>query len=233
MKIKNLLALLIVLVVLLNACKKNGTVETPTKKLKYLTQVIAVNGTTTTFTDYTYDDQKRLTTIKTGGTTITYTYNGDNVFSIEKSYPDGGKEVNELAYADGKLQTMSLKNYSNNSFLNEASFGFVYNGDKLTEIHQDGHISYFYYDNNVVKQQGEGYAITYSYDNKKSKFANLPPALKNIAFQIRQPEYFSQNNIISIDRGVNGINTYTYTYDSDGYPTGAANGNVKYTYTEL
>ncbi|MDB5005079.1 MAG: hypothetical protein JWQ34_3304 [Mucilaginibacter sp.] len=84
MKTKLHLALLIVLVVLLNACKKNGTVEAPAKKLKYLTQVIATNGTTTTFTDYTYDDQKRLTTIKTGGgTTITYTYNGDNVFLLK------------------------------------------------------------------------------------------------------------------------------------------------------
>ncbi|WP_299359062.1 hypothetical protein [Mucilaginibacter sp.] len=131
---------------------------------------------------------------------------------------------------------MSYKDYKNNSFVNGTAYGFVNNGDKLTEIHQDIHVTYFYYDNNVVKQQGEGYAITYSYDNKKSKFANLPPALKSIAFQIHQPEYFSQNNLISTDRGVNGITNTTYSYDSDGYPTGGTgDGNLKFTYvyTEL
>jgi hypothetical protein len=235
MKISQL-TLLIVLVVLLNACKKTGADKPATsKKLKYLTQIISTDGTTTYFTNYTYDDKKRLSTIKSDGATITYTYNGDDVISIEKSYPPDRKELYELTYADGKLQTMSVKGYEDNSYVGETSYGFVYNGDKLTEIHQDGHVDYYTYDNNVVKQQGEGFAITYSYDNKKSKFANLPPALKNIAFQIRQPDYFSSNNLISTDRGVNGISSVTYVYDSDGYPTGTVDGDSRstYVYTEM
>jgi hypothetical protein len=250
MKARHKLMLLTVAAVLLAACKKSGNTNAPapTPQLKYLTQEIMVQGTSTLTTNYTYDDKKRLSTVKRGNSTTTYTYNGDNLFSVEQITTNGAnviRNVSETTYTDGKLQTLSLKTYSNGALRLESLLNFVYNGDKLTEAHTDnGYIYFYYYDNNnnVVKMQYDSVTVTRNYDNKKSRFANLPPALKSIGYQINQPDFFSANNIITDNNTAGDLTTYTYNYDADGYPTGATvvhnkftylNAKYTYTYTEL
>ncbi|MCC8424354.1 hypothetical protein [Mucilaginibacter sp. UR6-11] len=242
MKAKILLSLFVA-VAMLAACKKNNPVITDQpKKLKYLTQVIAVQGAVTTTTYYTYDDNKRLISEKTGDNTTNYIYNGNELFSVEylsKSGTNTSRSTDELYYADGLVQTLTHKFYSGDGSVTlQSALGFAYNNGKLTETHNDGHLTYYYYEgNNLSKIQHEQYNLTFSYDDRKNKFLNLPAALKNVALQLNKIEYLSSNNItVETDSSLEP-GTYTYNYDSDGYPTGATLNyktntylNTKYTY---
>jgi YD repeat-containing protein len=228
------LTLLIVLVVLLNACKKSGTnnsVEPPTKKLKYLTQIIAVNGTTTTFTDLTYDDKNRLLTynIRGGGLTK-YAYNGNDLFSIELT-ATGYREINEFGYQDGKMISAHVKKYYNNILGTDIVYNYLYEGGRVTEMHHDIYVDTYSYDNNnnVTKIYFSqiSSANVFTYDNKLSRFTNA--ATKSVV--LSDFDRYSPNNVASVTKGTqSGTTNYTYNYDSDGYPTGAVAVNDAYTY---
>ncbi len=247
MKIKNTFVLLVMLVVLLVSCKKsdnnNGGTVQPTTKLKYLTQIIAVQGGINYFTNYAYDDNKRLSTIKKGDITTTFYYNGNILTSYEIAAGSGAhisRDVNELNYTGGQLQTISTKSYVDGNLVKEISTGYLYNGNKLTEKHVDGTVTYYYYDsdNNLIKTETPGLVVNYTYDKMKNKFSNLNSALKNIGFQINQTDFLSPNNVVTNNNSAaNDTGTFTYNYDSDGYPTGAnfeysknTNSNSKFTY---
>jgi len=230
-------ALLIAFAALLNACKKSSdespTITTTTTKLKYLTQQIIVDSTgsgTSTFNiTYTYDDKKRLISSKNGTTEFDYAYNdAGNVFSTISTStvttPD--KHVREFTYADGKVSTEVERVYTKNNLVATNNYGFVYNGGNLTEVHADGGISgagitlYSYDSNNNISKTdvNAGYLVTnITYDNKKNPYTNWQQTLKNVA--VSSLEVCSPNNTVSLNN-VNGTQTYNYTYDSDGYPTG-------------
>jgi len=241
------LTLLIALAALLNACKKNSN-ENPatTVKLKYLTQVTLIDsnilGTTTTITNYTYDDKKRLISSKSGNGEIDYAYNdAGNVFSTTSTStvftPD--KHVREFTYADGKVSTAVERVYTKNNLVATNNYGYVYNGGQLTELHTTGDsgagITLYSYDsnNNIIKTDvNAGYLVTnITYDNKKSQYTNWQQTLKNAA--VSSLENRSPNNTVSITN-VNGTQTYNYTYDGDGYPTARiltlSKQTVKYAY---
>jgi hypothetical protein len=244
MKTKYQIALYAALCITL-ACKKSNNEAPVTKpKLKYLTQIIAVQGGTNYFTNYAFDDNKRPSTIKKGNITTAFYYNGDILTSYEIIAAGNGdhisRDVNELNYTEGQLQTISTKSYVDGNLVKEISTGYVYNGNKLTEKHVNGTVTYFSYDtgNNLIKTESSGQIINYTYDKMKNKFSNLNPALKNIGLQINQTDFFSPNNVVTVNNSAgNDTGTFTYNYDSDGYPTGATleyskntNSNSKFTY---
>jgi hypothetical protein len=250
MKNKCYNSLLAVFMLFTFACKKssNGTTDAPTTKpKKYLTHTITVattpgaNGTTTTTnTYYTYDSQKRLSTVKTGDKTNTYAYYDDgNIYTITKTDATlPTRSVTEFTYADGKLKQYTIRSYNGATLLSENPYVYVYNGDRVSEIHYSTYYEKYTYDQNgnvlnIYHDEGASYYTYYFfYDDKKSMFINSLikyPTVSTIAgFVEGYVTYpytffsFDQNNISSVSNdslGKNVTESYKYNYDDDGYPT--------------
>lgn len=227
--------LAISIIALLASCKKSDkNSDTPqSKKLKYLTQVTIVQGTTTSFTNYTYDDKNRLSTMKSGDNTTTYTYNGNNLVSIEvANSSDSFRDVTAFTYAnDGTISSAHETIYRNNALSSDIVYNYLVVNGWITERHHEN----IYVDKYTHDDKGNvttffsavsNHTTTYTYDDKPNKCTNGFPNPNGYSF--------SPNNTIS-----DGTVTYTYTYDTDGYPTGAtlsgppgAAAKYSYTYTE-
>ncbi|GAA4088327.1 hypothetical protein [Mucilaginibacter panaciglaebae] len=251
MKTKNHLMLVALFFALLSSCKKSDSTKDggqTTSKKKYLTQIIAVNGSTTTITKYTYDIQHRLAAISSSAVTDTYTYTTEGVKIINESFSAGTSRTLEFQYQDGKVTTCNVTSYSSpstGSTRTTATYTFVYSGDKVSEIHYDGHLALYTYDgnNNITAIKFDsGDTTTYSYDNKPNMFTAAAPKFAFILADFN--DRFSPNNIVQYTgaRTGPGITTIKYNYDSDGYPNSAAktndtasylNTNYSYTYTEM
>jgi hypothetical protein len=258
MKAKYYFNLFIAFVLLTTACSKKDTTNpnpVPETKKKYLTRVTTVTTgpaaqgsiQTTSTTDYSYDSKKRLILAKTGATaTTTYAYYDDgNLYTVTNSTGNtANRIVYEFTYEGGKLKSYTLKVYQNNAITTNRLYDYVYNGDKVSEIHFDIYYVLYTYDSkgNITKIFNHGdpdYSYIYEYDDKKSKFINSSfkyPTVGDIA-----GDRFNPNN--RTFRTTEGLNqniksTFVYTYDEDGYPTGAnesadytASSTYKYTYT--
>ena len=249
MKPNHHLWLLAAFVVLMAACKKNdndpginGTVV-PTVKIKdkYLTQIIQVEthpgiAATTNVINYTYDAKKRLIEIKSTDAVTSYTYydNGD-LFSIDKRTQKiaGSDEYHyrtdaELYYGQDKLQVANTKNYIDGVLQDEDLYNYVYDGDRVSEVHYGGrYVTVYDYDdnNNVVKEVIRDKIPSvnyYIYDDKKSAFTH---SLFKSPTKI--DDRSSPNNVIKTTNIIGDTTTettFTYTYDSDGYPISAISG---------
>jgi|GEM_PF-1696869 hypothetical protein len=228
------LTLLMIFGVFLFACKKSSNTPeepAPTKKVKYLSQVTIVRGTTTSSTYYTYDAQKRLSTVKQGNTTTTYFYDSNKLSSIERitiSGTDISSVVTQITYSDGAFST-SAKSYNNGIFNIEHITGYLVIDNKITEIHRDDAIIIIQsYDSNgnLIKSQNQLSNGTYTYSDKKN------PAMVNAD---PDPRNYSSPNILlsSTSNGTNGAvtTTYTYEFDSKGFILTSATPNYKGTYT--
>ncbi len=232
------------------ACKKgndgnNGGTVQPTAKLKYLTQITSVEtspgiGTQTVFTNYTYDDNKRLKSVKTGSNIINYAYDNGQLFSIERLSNGVKTSYSEFMYEGSKVKSALVTTYRNGAVFDNVTYSYIYNGDMVTEVHYGSYYQLYTYDgnNNLAKisyHVGNDYEVTYNYDDKKNKFINS--SVKYITTLDPASDRFSPNNQIksvSTLPGAPVINT-TYVYDSEGYPTGGTSGTAdngsKFTYT--
>jgi YD repeat-containing protein len=241
MKIKHTLTLLAIVTVLLAACKKSANNTPPAKKLKYLTQTTAVRGTTTFIAYSTYDDKKRLSTVKAGTSTTTYSYGGsdNNLVYIESvSSSPSFRETIEFTYAsDGTLSSAHDVIYRNGALSSDIVYNYLVVNGRITEIHHEGiYVDKYTYDDrgNVINVylNKYNYNNVFSFDDKPSATTNgFPRYIINSSINFASP-----NNVVSNKGG----NTYTYTYDTDGYPTGAiitdptgATTKTTYTYTEM
>jgi uncharacterized lipoprotein YehR (DUF1307 family) len=224
------------------ACKKSnsgGSTDTPTttKPKKYLTRIITVssapgpNGTATTTTSstyYTYDSKKRLSTVKSGDNIITYTYADDgNLYTINNTVSPTSSSTIEFTYADGKLKLYTLRSFKGNQVQSETPYVYVYEGDRVTEIHWEIYYAKFTYDDkgNIVKMFHYGdpqYSSVYTYDDKKSMFINLLSKYPT-AGDMGGGMVSLNNRVTSTTEGLNQnvLSTYKYNYDDEGYPTGA------------
>jgi len=257
MKTYRYLLLLMAIAVCLNSCKKSSTtgggLKPPTTKLKYLVQATVVttgpailgSPVTTSFTYYTYDSKKRLNTVKNGNDLTTYAYQDDgNIYSItDVNTVDKYRTSEIFSYDGGKLKSYTSQEYSNDVLKNETTYTYVYNGDKVSELHFDIYYLLYTYDSNgnltkIFNHSGDiNYSLVYTYDNKKSAFINVPVKFPMHGDNSR----FSPNNqITSTTEGlnVNVLSTTTYNYDSDGYPIAgttsndyASSSSSKFTYT--
>lgn len=248
MKIKTSFLLLAALFVLLISCKKsnNTTNDTPAKKLKYLSQVISVQGTTTTIIDYTYDNKKRLNTMKVNGSVTTYFYTENNLTSVESvTESTGYRQVTEFAYAGDILSSVAVRTYRNNVLSTQITYNYLLVGGKVTEIHHDIYVDSYTYDSNgnITKVYYSQFdtALNFTFDSKPSRYTNgFPKYVINADI-----DFVSPNNVATKSTGdgvQSGVGTYTYNYDAGGYPTGAvyvnptvtySNAKYTYLYTEL
>ncbi|MES2429099.1 MAG: hypothetical protein V4560_19110 [Bacteroidota bacterium] len=253
MKTKHYINFFIALTLALSACKKSnsvGTTDTPvTVTQKYLVHVSTISTvpgvgsspptTSTSTTDYTYDSKKRLSKIKSGSNASTYTYNDSgDLFSIYSTSGTAGSwSTTEFTYADGKLISYNVKTFINNALTYDNTFTYVYNGDKVTELHQGLYYYLYTYDSNgnIAKVYNHGstdYYLIYTYDNKKSRFAASP--FKYPSFEPAGDRYSPNNRITSTTEGLtqNFLDSIAYTYDADGYPiTSSTSSDYKYTVT--
>lgn len=251
---KQLTLLIVTASLLLVTCKKkSGSDEPEVKPVKLLSRIIEVSGfptTTTKFTIYTYDDKKRISTIKTGGTTTaTYSYHGDDLFSIETKFDDK-KNVAEVTYENGRPVSVAYKFYEGGDLKTQRKKGFIYTGDMITESHvnESGTVAQKifnrYLGGNVVGSDSQTDFFVkrdLTYGTKKSIYYNS--RLKyNIS--IEPFDRFSANDLLSsvtkFDNGAEGHQKNTFTYDDDGFPvtllleftdeSGMSQGTYRYTY---
>jgi len=251
---KQLTLLIVAASLLLATCKKkSGSDEPEVKPVKLLSRIIEVGGfptPTTTFRIYTYDEKKRISTIKIGGTTtITYSYHGDELFSVETKFDDK-KYVAEVTYENGRPVSVVYKLYEGGDLKTQTKKGFLYTGDKITEAHlnESGTVMqktfYRYSGDNVVGIDTESDFVLkqdLTYGTKKSIYYNS--RLKyNIS--IEGFDRFSANDLLSslrkYDNGAELREKNTYTYDDDGFPvtllkeytneSGMSAGTYRYTY---
>lgn len=251
---KQLTLLIVAASLLLVTCKKkSGPDEPEVKPVKLLSRIIEVSGfpkPTTKFTIYTYDDKKRISTIKTGSSsTTTYSYHGDELFSIETKFGDK-KNVAEVIYENGKPVSIAHKLYEGGDLKRQIKKGFIYTGDMITESHvnESGTVA-----QKIFNRYSGGNVVGYdsqtdffskkdlTYGTKKSIYYNS--RLKyNIS--IEGFDRFSANELLSslmkYDDGAELRQKNTYTYDDDGFPVtllteytienGMSAGTYRYTY---
>lgn len=255
MKLYRYILLLAVFAVCLNSCKKSSkpVTPTPTAKKKYLVRVIALDtgyiGTNVPVTlsniYYTYDSQKRLSTEKgfdKSLTTYAYKDNGD-LYSASLTNPDGTMGgYTEYTYDGGKLQSYKYTSYYNNAINKETTYTYVYDGNRVSEIHFDIYYVKFTYDSNgnITREfnylGSDNFTSVFTYDDKKNRFINSPLKYPTLT-EIIRPCPNNQVTVTTEGLQNNILTTTKYTYDSDGYPTAgltssdAANtGSQKFTY---
>ena len=127
----SLLAGLVIVLITFQCCKKKETVSDEKPLVKLITRVVFAVGNRAVFKYYTYDDKNRLKTIKDGSTTTTYTYNSDNLSSIEIiNSVSGPMSKIEFTYNSGKITQAVDKQASQTKI-----YGYIYAGNDLSEIH--------------------------------------------------------------------------------------------------
>lgn len=233
--------LLVMCILFAFACKKsstNGTQDTPTNKpKKYLTHTIIVSttpgagGTSTTSTSnvyYTYDGQKRLSSMKNGDNLTAYAYydNGELYTITNTNSTSPNRSITEFTYADGRLKLYTLRVYKSNVLDSETPYNYVYDGNRVSEIHWEIYYAKFTYDGsgNIVKIFHYGdpqYYTVFTYDDKKNTLFNSLAKYPTVADVSR----FSLNNTTSFtteDLNQNILVNYRYNYDDEGYPTSMA-----------
>lgn len=240
MKIKLTFLLACTMLVNFSCAKKTAAVDEPVApvKVKLLTRVIASSMSppattyTTTFTDYSYDDQKRLISIKSGGNETVFYYN-DRGEMYKKTAPFGPSSHadTEVAYENGHIKSATVKNYSGNIVTSEILYGYIYSGDNITEIdvNQNGLRlrSYkFEFSNNkpvkvVCDDPTYPFFEEFTYDDKKSAFDSQAKNVRNALNLPFGP--FCDNNILTDKMTFTTITSGTtrslvYTYDEDGWP---------------
>jgi len=214
---------------LLVSCKKSdkkADVPTPVKKLKYLTRITQVQNNTTTITDYTYDNKKRISVVKDSNGQTTYTYSGNNLFSVEVIIPSiGYRETTEYTYnTRDTVLSADVKQYTNGTLTTKLVYTYFFTNGRLTEVHHDIYVDKYIYDDrgNLISADG-----SVTYDDKPNIYTNGSPTIGGFPV--------SPNNVTR-----RGPAIYTYTYDDDGYPISAieTGQNIQttkyaYTYTEM
>lgn len=223
------LAGLLAVAVCINSCKKNSSPnaninKTPSQKL--LLKTIQVFMSKTLMTDYTYDSQNRLISVKqnslTGDQTITtYTYRDDNRLSSTSAETVSAgityNRVSTYTYDDSKSTThLNVKYYKDNTVYLENNVEYLFIGNKISEIHYDtGNTTRNTYDanGNVIKSEDNNgtTTITTYLDNKNLALSYSPPDI----MQYRGPNLISRRITITTQR--TDTTAYTYTFDSKGY----------------
>jgi YD repeat-containing protein len=258
MKTKYSLTLLMALMLTINACKKSSSNDGENKPplvTKYLTQdvsVVLVGGTNkvTVTTNYTYDAKKRLTTKNDGTFILTYTYYDNNkVYNLDQSSAINGTRLflTEYTYTDNRLSRELKKVYKNGSVGQEITTDYVYNGDKISEVHNSaGVVTLNTYDGqgDLVKVENKAPEFTttyvYTYDSNHRKVSeNVSYSTTNLKPTSTTYAYDSHNNITKTVL-VTAVATVTVnttnTYDADGYLTSKISDNgtsTVYTYSTL
>jgi hypothetical protein len=222
--------LLICLAFALPGCKKDKP-KAPDEQgiqVKLLSKVTEIANGVTSMSTYTYDDKNRITSIKTGSTQeIKYSYNGAEIAAIEVR--SGNISSNSVfSNSGGKPVKIVGKSYDGGVLIKEVSFSFAYSGELITNINitENGIIGQKtkikYQDNNIIETESESSVIIKSVNTYGSKFSRFKDSRQKYYTGVEFFDSFSVSDllktVIIYPDGNTLTSTYTYTYDSEGYP---------------
>ncbi len=245
-------------VITLASCKKDrdndndgGDNNPPGNNTKLLKKVTETEDGVTTVFNLTYDNNKRLTSVKTSDnsdiTNISYDGNG-NVVRIESIQVDT-RNLYEFTYNNNVPVSGRFKSWDRNGtepeeLTQDDILTYTVENKRVTKMImqmtiQEQDIPFVYeYDNNgnVTKIQTEGstaYVATFSYGNKKSMYPRVfNYVMDQAGYSLR---FFAKNELKSISFDFPGTElddaiTIQYTYDADGYPLTSTDGTSQNTY---
>jgi hypothetical protein len=228
---KNTVILGLMLSTALLSCEKENKNDLAIdSREKHLIEIKELKGTVTTITSLTYDERKRLSTIKSGKQLTTYTYTDDkltgidvndgfihNVSEITYKYNYPFKAVTNMYLADVLKRTIDYNYISSLSQTGQIN---------ILEIGKNTRRHYFEYDNaNIISQIEISNRVfinyDYEYGERKNAFFNA---------SIRWPlgmetfDRVSTNEILTIKTEASGVKhqkSFKYVYDTDGMPLSA------------
>lgn len=242
---KIFLLILPLLAVSFNSCSKDDDGGSESNDKKIVSQVSVKNHYGTYVLEFSYDSQNRLTKIyEDAENYTTFDYSGNTV-TITDAYGEGHIDVytatlNSQGYItvlkdeDGNTTSYT---YDGNGYLSKTVWGdgsegellcTWSNGDLVMEKSTGGdpYIANYEYTSIVNKTNLNVYALTWGY------------------FHVDDPELLGVNgllgkmntNLIKKATDYDGTRSFSYTFDSDGYPTTItenddSNGTSTYTIT--
>lgn len=222
---KQKLTLLIILICIAAiSCKKEKSSQ-PSKEisLKLLSKIIETKGTKILTTSLTYDEKKRISSIKSEKETLSFTYDNDDLITITR---DNGnqKRVTKITYLAHK-PVSAIQNYVPDILGEPYLFEYQTDGDRVTSFdlglaHNLRNYRMEFKDKNLIRFTNPSvYDNEFIYGTKKSIYYNS--RLKNV-IDLGLSLMVSENDLIKIKIYNNGFLdeeiTYSYSYDENGFP---------------
>jgi len=221
---KLLFGVLGLMICLVFACKKGE----PLDKTYLLSQLIvddSADGNSIDTTFFFYDDRNHLTLVKTNGTqNFPITYDEAGRVNTAKTINNNGTTVKEFDFFYTPTVGFIEKALGKK---NDTAY-FSFNGKhEITEIRTlHGGFSKFEYDERGNVANLQNYAadgttdlqdhIFYSYDNQKSYFSEVAPNNYYLMYILYSDASTLINNVVT-----KNADTYTYTYNNEGFPVKA------------
>lgn len=228
---RNALILMGLTLVSLISCEKDSSqAKVMDTREKHLIEIREINGMTTTVTTLSYDEKKRLSTIKTGKELTTYTYTDNQLTSIDindgyvhnyseitykNNYP--AKGTTTMYLADVLKRTLTYEYVSSLSRTEQTN---IFETGSSTKRH------YYEYDNaNIISQIDITNRVFSNYDleygDKKNVFFNA-----SIRWPLAMERFdrVSTNEILKVKTEIGGVKhqrSFSYVYDADGMPLSA------------
>lgn len=215
---------------LLSCKKENKNDLALDSREKHLVEIREQNGTVTTITTLTYDEKKRLSTIKTGNELTTYSYTDDKLTGIDL-INGSVHSVSEITYKYNYPYQAVTKVYQADVLRRTLDYNY------LSSLSQTGQINileigrstkrcYFEYDNaNIISQVEISNRVfinyDYEYGERKNVFFN---ASIRWPLGIEKFDRVSTNEILVIKTESGGLKhtkSFQYVYDTDGMPLSA------------
>ncbi|HET8827904.1 MAG TPA: hypothetical protein VFM79_01120 [Pelobium sp.] len=213
------------------ACEKD---DAPNPQLlKKITEID--NGDTTT-TNFSYDNNRRVSLIKSSdGTETKLSYFGNNLTTVENKMDSDNKTKLEITYDGAKPKTAVYTIYEDNELIEKYKYSYTLNSsNQIAEILVKDSTN-----TNVISKQVITYANSniskiqsylgttlvstqeLTYGNKKSIFSN---ARASYVVDVFLADLYAVNEVVKLKYTLADVSreiTNTYIYDENGFPTSA------------
>lgn len=195
-----------------------------------LKKVVLTGSDGKTTVNYTYDGNKLVSVVDDFKViNLHYTYTGDVITKIDFKLPDGSiEQTNTFSYGtDGKLATFVRVEFDEDDFkgykevytynANGTISVKAYNGDDKTQTNATGTSTITFVNGDVSEITSTNSPNhKYTYDSKNNAAKNVL-GLDKIAFVDGEGTDVFHNELSdTVDGEI--WSTYSYTYNSDGYP---------------
>lgn len=213
------------------ACKKNDSNPIPDNQ-NLLTRITEMDANDTTLTTVSYDNNKRISTVKTSdGSESNFTYNGNNLVTIENKADAENKTILQVTYENEKPSTAVYAIYEDGELHNKYKVSYILTGNAVSQILMKDSTNttevaktvITYQNNNIAKVESyyDGHLSNtqnYTYGNKRSIFSST--SLKYVIDPFTL-QLFSDNEVTketSTFGDSSQETTHAYTYDENGFP---------------
>lgn len=245
---KQKLTLLAVLVcTTIISCKKDKNLQ-PDKEIpfKLLSKIIETKGAKVLTTSLTYDEKKRISSVKSEKEILSFTYENDDLVMVTRDYGEL-KLITKVTYS-AHNPVSAIQNYVPDILGEPYLFEYHMDGGRVTsfDLGLTNNLRNYrmeFKDKNLIRFTNPAvYDNEFIYGTKKNIYYNS--RLKNVV-DLGLSLMASENDLIKIKIYNSGHLdeeiTYTYTYDENGFPLTAkvqskiSNGtitdsNIKYEY---